>query len=299
MSPPPLCLPYLIGKVKKKNYSDDDDDDDDTYNQSELTKDTSPAVSINFTSDTESYGPYRKVGQPNHPRKLVRGYTRIKPGWRIGIDWGHGSGREDKDPLNTYRDPPPPAASPPHSAQRSSLRNSEQSNDTQPEEGIPRVPGPNGSHNPIPGNSPRNWLDQMTGFPSPPKHEESGDAPTEIAHIPSTAIIDHHVDSYPTKDAPFSYYTPRPTPTRSMSQNSKISQDSKQSKDIRDSKATKSSRGSRQSNKSQSNVSVNTLFTGSVLEHKNAYQDPIRESVHTYAQLVELRKHMTKDNLDY
>ncbi|KAI9511197.1 Creatinase/aminopeptidase, partial [Russula earlei] len=35
------------------------------------------------------------------------------------------------------------------------------------------------------------------------------------------------------------------------------------------------------------------------LERKEAYQDPIREDVDTYARLVELRKVMAKENLDY
>jgi hypothetical protein len=82
-----------------------------------------------------------------------------------------------------------------------------------------------------------------------------------------------------------------------MSQQSKVSQASR---------ATKSSNlsgGSRRSNNSKrpsltGSGSINTLV-GSALDRKEAYEDPIREYVDTYPRLVELRKLMAKDNLDY
>jgi hypothetical protein len=86
------------------------------------------------------------------------------------------------------------------------------------------------------------------------------------------------------------------TPTRHMSQRSKSSQNSRQSNDSQASKATKSSHGSKRSKTSQS--TANTL-TGSALERKEGYQDPIREYADTYPRIVELRKHMAKDGLDY
>jgi len=97
-----------------------------------------------------------------------------------------------------------------------------------------------------------------------------------------------------------------------MSQRSKTSQNSKQStgsKDSGDSKATKASKtsnlsnGSKRSNNSQrpsltGSGSVTTL-SGSAIERKEGYVDPIPEAVDTYPRLVELRKLMAKDNLDY
>ncbi|KAI0001349.1 Creatinase/aminopeptidase [Russula compacta] len=88
-----------------------------------------------------------------------------------------------------------------------------------------------------------------------------------------------------------------------MSQRSKSSHASKQSKDSQASRGTNLSGGSKRSNNSQrpsltGSGSINTLV-GSALERKDAYQDPIREHVDTYARLAELRKLMAKDNLDY
>jgi hypothetical protein len=304
MSPPPLCFPSTRRTfwAKKKDYDDEDHDDDDIDDKFEDTSPApSPAHNITFRTDTESYTQYRTVAKPV-PRKLIRGNTRIKPSWARGwgIDWG--LGREDRkdedkeDLLKTHilRDIPaafPETAQSPVS-QHSSLRNSEKSNDTQEE--ILIVPGPDRFHDHILGNSPRNRLRHGFGLGLPRRDEESDDSPTKIAGTHSVTFMDHHIDPDPTRADPVSF-TPWPSP---MSQSSKNSQDSKQSKDTRDSRSPKSTRGSKQSNRNQSNVSVNTP-TGSALERKNVYQDPIREYVHTYARLVELRKQMTKDNLDY
>ncbi len=92
-------------------------------------------------------------------------------------------------------------------------------------------------------------------------------------------------------------------PTRHVSQRSKTSQRSNDTQASRATKSSNLSNGSKQSNNSKrpslnGGGSLNTLV-GSAIERKEAYQDPIREYVDTYARLTELRKFMAKESLDY
>jgi Xaa-Pro aminopeptidase len=125
------------------------------------------------------------------------------------------------------------------------------------------------------------------------KDKDKDDLFTEANRTSSATTI---LPVYP-RDAPPSFPPESTqTPTRHMSQRSKSSQDSRRSNDTQASRATKSSHGSKRSKRSQS--TVNTL-TGSALERKEGYEDPIREYADTYTRIVELRKHMAKDSLDY
>ena len=150
------------------------------------------------------------------------------------------------------------------------------------------------------GNTLRQRLGYGWGLGLGRKDKDKEDLFTEADRTSSATTI---LPVYP-RDAPPSFPPESAqSPTRHLSQRSKSSQNSNQSKNSQNSQASKAtkasnrSRGSRRSNNSQSS-SVNTL-TGSAIERKEGYQDPIREYVDTYARLVELRKHMVKDNLDY
>ena len=134
------------------------------------------------------------------------------------------------------------------------------------------------------------------------KDKDKEDLFTEVDRSSSATTI---LPVYPREAPSFALDDSHP-PTRHISQRSKSSYASKRSNDTQASGATKSSNlsgGSKRSNNSKrpsltGSGSVNTLV-GSALERKEAYQDPIREHVDTYARILELRKLMAKDNLDY
>ena len=128
------------------------------------------------------------------------------------------------------------------------------------------------------------------------KDKDKDDLFTEVDRSSSATTI---LPVYP-REAPPSFVPDNAqTPTRHMSQRSKVSNASKQSQDSQASRATKASKRSNNSQRpSLGSGSVNTLV-GSALERKEAYQDPIRERIDTTLRLVELRQFMAKDNLDY
>jgi len=173
------------------------------------------------------------------------------------------------------------------------------SEDSESYSGIPRVaPKLDRSRSKLTrGNTLRNKLGYGWGLGFIRRDKDKEDLFTEVDRSSSATTI---LPTYP-RDAPPSFaLEDTQTPTRHVSQRSKSSQASKQSQDSQASRATKASnvsRGSKRSNNS-ANGSLNTLV-GSALDRKEAYQDPIREEVNTYARLVDLRKFMAKDNLDY
>jgi hypothetical protein len=152
------------------------------------------------------------------------------------------------------------------------------------------------------GNTLRNKLGYGWTLGLGRKDKDKEDLYTEVDRSSSATTI---LPVYP-RDALPAFRQDLHGPSRHASQRSKSSQDSKQSKDSKasgESKASKTSNlssGSKRSNNSErpSLTSVNTL-TSSAIDRKEGYEDPIREYVDTYPRLIELRKLMAKDNLDY
>ncbi len=156
------------------------------------------------------------------------------------------------------------------------------------------------------GNTLRNRLGYGWTLGLGRKDKDKEDLFTEVDRSSSATTI---LPVYPRDALPAFQQEAPQGPTRHMSQRSKNSQASKQSKDSGESKASKASKtsnlssGSKRSNNSQrpsltGSGSVNTL-TGSAIDRKDGYEDPIREYADTYPRLTELRKLMAKDNLDY
>ena len=176
------------------------------------------------------------------------------------------------------------------------------SEDTESYNNIPRMaPKLDRSHSKLTrGNTLRNKLGYGWTLGLGRKDKDKEDLYTEVDRSSSATTI---LPVYPRDALPAFRQDDPQGPTRHMSQRSKSSQQSKDSKASGQSKTSNLSSGSKRSNNSQrpsltGSGSVDTL-TGSAIERKEGYEDPIREYADTYPRLTELRKLMAKDNLDY
>jgi hypothetical protein len=282
--PPPLCLPSFTRKGKKKQLEEQFDDKSASYRHSASRS----GGSGGSRGSRGTQGSRGSRGSQSSLPESQRPATTGSPLARSG----------SFSPTATVTD----AQSRAEADVASRVEKLTFSEDTESYNNLPRMaPKLDRSRSKLTrGNTLRNKLGYGwgLGLGRKDKDKDKDDLFTEIDRTSSATTI---LPVYP-RDAPPSF-PPESTqsPTRHMSQRSKSSQASKQSNDSQASRATKASnlsRGSKRSNNSQGGSSVKTL-TGSALERKDAYLDPIREPVDTYVRLTELRKHMAKENLDY